>query len=1411
MTQRLINWEQLKPYDKDQCRSFEELCYQIAKKQFEKEGQFTSIDDSGGGDGVEFYLTFPNGDQWGWQAKLYLRGEGLDDGGRKTAIKKSLRKAHEVHPHLKKFFLCTPKNLTPQEQNWYAKELATSILDGRAVLPSPSAIALERWGESDFIAWMSEERFAGIWRFFFGELELSMDWFKRQFAKQAGGVREKFSPSLHTSTQSDAVIHRILADDYFYKEVGKLLVELARTFADCQKAFQELRGKEPISIKWADTKKTLIQAVQQTEADLKTALEDFRSAAQWITERRLDLVRSKNWELVRKTVADAEQCLRVPYAAIDLAKVLYAGKPEYEGQTRAKAALLLEAPIAETSEFCELAENLIEAFMSAQGNDLHLLGNPGSGKTQLSAQICDDRLKAGLPAIFLLGKHFTGSDPVEQQLLKILDIPRSYSWHDFLHALDATASAHRTRIPVFIDGLNEAVRNGTFSDVWKLGLRGLSTEFADTSDIVLFTTCRESYKDYIWGVAPSRPQCCVTGFDYDNVEQAAQKYFDEYKIKADLTTESLEHFTNPIYLKLFCEAKNPERKEVKSVFIGKAGLFEVFEEFLAQCNRAIQGRTDLHPSTNIVRPALTAIAEHIWKEKARGISLANAVRLIDGASLDELEWERSRTRAIESEGLLVYRDWTGTGEQLCFTYDLLAGYCVARWLVQINSSRLVEFVNEAGTVDALFSTDYTKLHPLHEDISRSLAAAIRIYGGQYLHRISKNNVAFSRSIDTLFEIDAEQVDSQCREEVLRLFQHPKNRRPIFRAIRKTITINDHPLGVSLLHSALAGLSMPERDLCWTEHLRSEATELESFAERIRALCSTKGTMSDAEAKRIHASARYMMWMLTSTMRPFRDKVTRSLYYYGRRFSKDFFALLIESLAINDIYVPERMFAAAYGVCMARQNDFNEPGFAKEELPEWARWIYANLFVIEARFSTTHILMRDYARRICEIANVQDPTVFGEAEIGRLRPPYKDGGLRDWDAFGVNKNLPGPAEGSPFRMDFENYTLGRLVERRNNYDFKNKSYQKERECVLGRVFQLGWNAKDFHQIDQEIARNQNAGRVGFGGAQTDRYGKKYSWIAYFERLGVVRDSGIFDDRFDADRVSDADLDPSFPNPIAKLQIVKTDFLEDGKTTNEDWIENGPKPALAPYLVLPDLEGATGPWIILDSYLTQECKKRDRRIFAFIRSFLIREQHFKEFIIRLTAQDLGGRWLPEKHDTYYCYAGEIPWSDSWPSTNESQMFFDLNGRRKAFEVIIPVRDFCWESYHSTVNVHTGASVLVRDMALDLQLVGQPQTFDLYGKDGRVATRTIQYSHDSNDHQQFVVIRKDLLDDHLKRNKLRMVWAIWGEREYSNDTNLKVVNNTIERPEPFYKLFQEIVPYSEGAEVASRIAGLPSKGED
>jgi hypothetical protein len=85
----MLDWSRLKTYQNSKYKSFEELCYQLAKRLHGSHGWFTSIDDSGGGEGVEFYLTLANGDECGWQAKSYWPNPRLD-ASRKRSIINSL-------------------------------------------------------------------------------------------------------------------------------------------------------------------------------------------------------------------------------------------------------------------------------------------------------------------------------------------------------------------------------------------------------------------------------------------------------------------------------------------------------------------------------------------------------------------------------------------------------------------------------------------------------------------------------------------------------------------------------------------------------------------------------------------------------------------------------------------------------------------------------------------------------------------------------------------------------------------------------------------------------------------------------------------------------------------------------------------------------------------------------------------------------------------------------------------------------------------------------------------------------------------------------------------------------------------------------------------------------------------------
>ena len=785
----MIDWSKLKPYQNDKYRSFEELCYQIAKGLHEEKGRFTSVDDSGGGDGVEFYLTFPNGDQWGWQAKFYHPVPRLSESNRKQSITKSLKKACEKHPRLKKWILCTPTNFTPRtkisqgEQVWFDNTLRQSI-------PPNMDVDLEHWGDSDFNSWLSEPRFSGKFHYFFGKLELNFHWFKRQFDKQMAGIGDKFDSSLHTETNVDAEIHSLLGDESFVKQITKWIEKLEEELSDLKEAINELNSPIPY-IEWSEEEKSKVteaaKSLQEALVNMKVQLKQARDL---LVEKDFSEVQSIDWKLALDQLYKTFDAYRKIGWESGTSKMECTVEKEYEEQALRHARRVANYPDS-------LVANLLDEFFPSviwqhcliNESDLHILGDAGIGKTHIACNICDDRLKNGLPALFVRGNLFTTEQSIEVQLQDILNISRSYNWHDFLKALSAAAEAYHTRIPLIIDGLNESVHNGTFSKVWELGLKGLVQEITQAKNLVLITTCRRSYEETIWKEVSSREDIIpgkviwkdkdslnlvyARGFDTDKVtEEAIKKYFNAYKIKTDLTLAPLMQFEHPLHLKIFCETKNRERKTEIEVYGGEQTLFEVFEAYLEQCNETVCARLGLRRGTPIVQPILNKIAEHLWQNRSRSIPVEELVKLTDNQFLSDLNWPLSKARAIEAEGLLVCRDQIEDKNTVFFTYDLLGGYLIAKYLVQQAAKRRQSYLRR--TVSILFRKESRNSHPLlsnirrclvalfpakirrflsslwgpktahpmYEDIGRCLAALLPSTTGKFLHELSDNQEAF---------------------------------------------------------------------------------------------------------------------------------------------------------------------------------------------------------------------------------------------------------------------------------------------------------------------------------------------------------------------------------------------------------------------------------------------------------------------------------------------------------------------------------------------------------------------------------------------------------------------------------------------------------------------------------------------
>ena len=129
---------------------------------------------------------------------------------------------------------------------------------------------------------------------------------------------------------------------------------------------------------------------------------------------------------------------------------------------------------------------------------------------------------------------------------------------------------------------------------------------------------------------------------------------------------------------------------------------------------------------------------------------------------------------------------------------------------------------------------------------------------------------------------------------------------------------------------------------------------------------------------------------------------------------------------------------------------------------------------------------------------------------------------------------------------------------------------------------------------------------------------------------------------------------------------------------------------------------------------------------------------------------------------------------------------------FNSLIPVCDFGWEGYQTAASDAGHATTLAKEVVSDMELVGQPQTFDLFTKDGVKATTNVSdQSNDYNNHQKMFFIKENLLNSYLEKNDLALIWAVWGEREYSSDQIEKLFRGA-DRPEQPYAVYSYVKRY-------------------
>ena len=231
------------------------------------------------------------------------------------------------------------------------------------------------------------------------------------------------------------------------------------------------------------------------------------------------------------------------------------------------------------------------------------------------------------------------------------------------------------------------------------------------------------------------------------------------------------------------------------------------------------------------------------------------------------------------------------------------------------------------------------------------------------------------------------------------------------------------------------------------------------------------------------------------------------------------------------------------------------------------------------------------RRTIDIAIIHHPDLLTDNERECITPPFIDGGIREWGEC-ENKEEGPP----PIQMDFRDYTLKSLTK---VDDSAPDEYKRVKKNVYWRIYNLGYSSDTFGEIDRELGE-ENYRKYGRSadGRKTERYGKKYSWIAFYELTGFRQDNNLLPDYYNNSRTLYTDIDPSFPDEHREYNLVTEDLLGNREVTTQQWVSKTPHPDLTSYLKIDGPCGEKGTWILLNGFLSQKDNQVNRDMFSFL---------------------------------------------------------------------------------------------------------------------------------------------------------------------------------------------------------------------
>ena len=959
-----IDWQHLRPWDGSQQLAFETLCCQLAA--YEQAPSISTFVRKGAPDaGLECYWALPNGDEWGWQAKFFLSSPGTSQW---EQISKSVSTVLEKHPRLTSLTICSPLDRQDpriKKQKWFMDEWNSQVEKWQKMaLQKNMSVEYKYWGEHEIIERLSREEHRGRYLFWFNRDLFSQQWFENRIEEAVANAGPRYTPELNIELPVARLFDGLGRTSAFYDRIRALYGETRRTYKRAR-----LRKDEFAQ----DQYDSLDESISEIWAILQEI--DRRSA---VTSIGCDAI----IDSVSRSREGACRCIRMLEEEAEKRAASAREKQTEERKTETRPGDFgfdrhhLYELIAELERLEDLAKS--NETRLANLPSLLLVGDAGTGKTHLLCDVASQRVRTGLPTVLLLGGQFGDQEPWSQ-IVRLLGL--SCSKDEFLGALEAAAQARGVRALILIDALNE----GDGKDLWYKHLAGILTTLSRYPWVGTALSVRTSYENTV--IPPDLiPQRLIRdvhpGFA-EHEYQATRTFFDHFGLLHPNVPLLVPEFQNPLFLKLFCQGLS--NQGLTMVPPGLRGITAIFTMFVDSVNGKLcrPEYLDFDPQSRLIQKAVDRVAEMMAERGSRWLPREEAREAAD-TFLPRDGYEESLFRHLVAEGLLAEdRFWAGDDEWcegVHFSYERLAEHFI------------VEHLLDKHLDSAEPSRSFSPEHPLgslvkderscwmNKGFIEALSVQIPERIGRELSEVvpeAAGYQAFREAfVDSLVWRDPQAItDATLAYVNSHVVRYEGTHERFLDALLTLASRPEHPYNADFLHRHLMGLGLAQRDTRWSVFLHYQYGE-HGAVDRLVDWGWSPEDKSHIDDKAIRLCGIALAWFLTTSNRYLRDRATKALVNLFTQRIRVLRQLISEFLDVNDPYVLERLFAVAYG-CAMRSADSAEVGMLARDVYRW---------ILEGGELLPHILLRDYARGVIEVALHIGVEI--DVDVDKIRPLYE---------------------------------------------------------------------------------------------------------------------------------------------------------------------------------------------------------------------------------------------------------------------------------------------------------------------------------------------------------------------------------------------------------------------------------------